>query len=103
MSLKWHASNAPSPHGQAAQQQGEGDDQAAGSDPVVCIPAAFLGLPVGGERVGCPGHDPIVDRDRCDEGEDDCENLDRSRDGGQRPGRAGQVRKGQDEHQVQQG
>ena len=46
--------------GERDQQQSEGDDQADSSDPVVCIPAAFLGLPVGGERVGCPGLDPIV-------------------------------------------
>src|SRR6516165_4457476 len=84
-------------------QESKGNDESDGSQPMVEVPAALLGLPVGGERVGCPGLDPIVDRDRSDEGEDDGKNLNRGRDGGQRPCRAGQMRKGKDEHQVQQG
>jgi hypothetical protein len=86
----------------ADDEQSESDDEAAGANPVVEVPATLLRLPVAGQTCGRPELGAVVDRDRADEREEDGEDLDGEGNLGEVAGEHAEMFEGQQQEQVQQ-
>ena len=87
----------------ADDEQNEGDDEAAGADPMIEVPAALLRLPITGEIVRGPELDAVVDGNGADEREEDGEDLNGEGGGGEAAGEHTQVFEGQQQEEVQEG
>src|ERR1700754_2898868 len=101
--FRFPAENARSLVQCANDQKREGDDESEGPEPVVEIPAMLLSLPVGGKMGGRPEPDPVVDWNGTDERERDGQHLDREGRLREMPGEDAQMRKGQEQEQVEEG
>src|ERR1700729_244859 len=87
----------------ADDEQNESDDEAAGADPMIEVPATLLRLPVAGKIGWGPKLDAVVDGNRADERKDDGEDLNGKGDGGEAAGKHTQMFEGQQQEEVQQG
>jgi hypothetical protein len=86
----------------ADHEQSEGDDQAAGADPVVKVPAPLLRHPVAGKIGWRPEFGAVVNGDGADKREEDGGELDGEGDGREMSGENAEVFKGQKQEQVEQ-
>lgn len=84
-------------------QQSEGNDEGAGTEPMVEIPTALLRTPVGGEIGGRPELDTIVDGNRSNERKGDGEELDGEGYLRQTSGEDAEMHERQQQEQVQEG
>jgi hypothetical protein len=86
----------------ADDEQSESDDEAAGANPVVEVPATLLRLPVAGQTCGRPELDAVVDRDGTDQREENRGDLDGKGNLGEMAGENAKMFEGQQQEQVQQ-
>src|ERR1700710_1059196 len=84
----------------ADDEQSESDDEAAGANPVVEVPATLLRLPVAGQTCGRPELGAVVDGHRADERKENRGDLDGEGYLGEMAREHAKMFKGQQQEQV---